>query len=101
MGEPIAITYTGLRLGEKLYEELEELFHDEEDLMPTAHEQILRARTRRAEWSQLSTGMDALAAACAEYDEPRLMALLQSLVPECSTPGRAPDNVIRLNRVSQ
>ncbi len=94
--EEIAITYTGLRPGEKLYEEL---FHDEENLMPTAHEQILLARARRAEWSQLSTGMDALAAACAEYDEPRLMALLQSLVPEFSTPGGVPDNVIRLNRV--
>ena len=36
--EEIAITYIGLRPGEKLYEEL---FHEQENLLPTAHEKIL------------------------------------------------------------
>lgn len=93
--EEIAITYTGLRPGEKLYEEL---FHDQENLMPTAHEKILLARARRSEWPQLLTSLDALQAACDAYDESRLAALLQTLVPEFHAPGQAPDNVIRLNR---
>ncbi len=93
--EEIAITYTGLRPGEKLYEEL---FHDQENLLPTAHAQILLARARRAEWSQLSAGLEELERACAEYDEKRVDALLRALVPEFGAPGRAPDNVVQLNR---
>ncbi|TPW14446.1 MAG: polysaccharide biosynthesis protein CapD, partial [Halothiobacillaceae bacterium] len=42
-GEEIEIIYTGLRPGEKLYEEL---FHDMESLAETSHEKILLAASR-------------------------------------------------------
>ncbi|HQU17254.1 MAG TPA: nucleoside-diphosphate sugar epimerase/dehydratase [Gammaproteobacteria bacterium] len=96
-GEEIQITYTGLRPGEKLYEEL---FHDQENLMPTAHKQILLARSRRADWPAVAAVLDEFDAACVGYDETRLMALLEGLVPEFkSGNARSMDNVIHLNRV--
>ena len=78
-GEDVEIRYTGLRPGEKLYEEL---FHDQEALAGTAHEKILLARHRAVEWSELVTTLDEMAAACARYDAPALSAALQRLVPE-------------------
>jgi FlaA1/EpsC-like NDP-sugar epimerase len=44
-GKDIAITYTGLRPGEKLHETL---FHADELYRPTSHSKILEARARDA-----------------------------------------------------
>jgi len=78
-GEDIAITYTGLRPGEKLYEEL---FHEKEALQSTGHAKILLARHRGFAWERLREIMDQLHAACARYDEPALRVLMKELVPE-------------------
>jgi FlaA1/EpsC-like NDP-sugar epimerase len=80
-GEDIAIVYTGLRPGEKLYEEL---FHEMEALQSTGHEKILLARHRDFAWGRLNEIMDQLRTACAEYDESALRALMKELVPEWS-----------------
>lgn len=81
-GEDIAIIYTGLRPGEKLYEEL---FHEKEALQSTGHAKILLARHRDFGWGRLNEIMDQLNTACAEYDEPALRALMKELVPEWSS----------------
>ena len=78
-GEDIDIIYTGLRPGEKLYEEL---FHEKEALQSTGHAKILLARYREFEWKRLGDVMDSLHQACLEYDEARLRLLLKELVPE-------------------
>jgi len=78
-GEDIDIIYTGLRPGEKLYEEL---FHEQEALHSTGHAKILLARHRDFEWEHLGAIMDNLYGACLEYDEARLRLLLKELVPE-------------------
>jgi len=78
-GEDIDIIYTGLRPGEKLYEEL---FHEKEALQSTGHAKILLARHREFEWKRLGDIMDSLYQACLEYDEARLRLLLRELVPE-------------------
>jgi len=85
-GEDIAIVYTGLRPGEKLYEEL---FHEKEALQSTGHAKILLARHRGFEWERLNEIMDQLNAACAEYDEHALRTFMKELVPEWS--GYVPD----------
>ena len=79
--EDIDIIYTGLRPGEKLYEEL---FHAQEALQSTGHAKILLARHRDFEWKHLGNMMDSLHQACLEYDEARLRLLLKELVPEWS-----------------
>ncbi|MFQ5643171.1 MAG: polysaccharide biosynthesis protein [Thiogranum sp.] len=78
-GEDIAIVYTGLRPGEKLYEEL---FHEKEALQSTGHAKILLARHRGFAWERLQEIMDHLNTACIEYDEHALRALMKELVPE-------------------
>ena len=80
-GEDIAIVYTGLRPGEKLFEEL---FHEKEALQSTGHAKILLARYRDFTWGRLNEIMDQLNTACAENNEHALRALMKELVPEWS-----------------
>jgi FlaA1/EpsC-like NDP-sugar epimerase len=78
-GEDIEIIYTGLRPGEKLYEEL---FHASEKLAGTTHPKILLANSRSMDFSQLEQALDKLALACGTDDERQIYALLSELVPE-------------------
>lgn len=78
-GKDIAIEYTGLRPGEKLFEEL---FHESEQLAPTENEKLFKAKFRELEWHELTQTMRMLSTACAEYQNDELLVLLQSLVPE-------------------
>ena len=95
-GEDIEIVYTGLRPGEKLFEEL---FHDQESLAATPHDKILLARHRHVDWSELNRALDALAEACEDYDEVRLRATLSRMVPELDATQDLPKNVLKLNKV--
>lgn len=78
-GEDIEISYTGLRPGEKLYEEL---FHDSEQLEQTEHEKILLARHRVVEWDRLEVLMDSTESACREYNEDIMLQSIDEFVPE-------------------
>ena len=78
-GEDIAIEYTGLRPGEKLFEEL---FHESEQLVPTAHDKLLKAQFRRFDWQELVETFHLLDKACTTHQEEELYVLLKSLVPE-------------------
>jgi len=80
-GEDIDIIFTGLRPGEKLYEEL---FHEKEALQSTTHEKILLARYREFEWGRLNEVMDEINLACEAYDEKQVRSLMKMLVPEWS-----------------
>ena len=75
----IDIVCTGLRPGEKLYEEL---FHEQEKLEHTQHEKILLARHREVDWDELTRTLDEVESACATFDSSRLLELLTGLVPE-------------------
>lgn len=78
-GKDIMIEYTGLRPGEKLFEEL---FHESEQLAPTEHEKLFKAKFRELNWDELSQTMNLLNKACEEYQDEELFILLKSLVPE-------------------
>ncbi len=75
----IEIVFTGLRPGEKLYEEL---FHDAEALQPTSHPKIMLAGSRAVAWDAMREQLAELARACNSRDIPRLYRQLQQLVPE-------------------
>jgi FlaA1/EpsC-like NDP-sugar epimerase len=77
--EDIEIVYTGLRPGEKLYEEL---FHESEKLAGTTHPKILLANSRSMDFAQLEQVLDKLALACGTDDERQIYGLLSELVPE-------------------
>jgi FlaA1/EpsC-like NDP-sugar epimerase len=74
----IEIIYTGLRPGEKLYEEL---LIDAES-QPTVHPLIHRATERSIPPSELWPQLNALEAAITQRDETQALKLLQQLVPE-------------------
>jgi FlaA1/EpsC-like NDP-sugar epimerase len=78
-GEDIEIVYTGLRPGEKLYEEL---FHDAEKLAETSHPKILLAQCRMMDKDALEMSFDAMQQTCDEGNDAALRNMLAELVPE-------------------
>lgn len=79
LGTDIDIKITGLRPGEKLFEEL---FHGEEPPLPTGQDGILLARPRVSDAGLISAKLSALEKACRERDEEGALAIVASLVPE-------------------
>ena len=73
----IEIVFTGLRPGEKLYEEL--LIGD--GAQPTAHPRILRAHEEHLAWDALQGRLQGLEEAIHRADVATMMALLHELVP--------------------
>jgi FlaA1/EpsC-like NDP-sugar epimerase len=93
-GRDIEIVYTGLRPGEKLFEEL---FHEKEPLRGTQHEKIFLATHRPMEWQLLDKTLRNMDAACKSWDEKSLLKGIAALVPELHPIHRElPDNVIPL-----
>lgn len=72
----IEISFSGLRPGEKLYEEL--LIGD--NVLPTAHSMIMRANEERLPWRQLTLGLDAIIDAIKNGDYPAVREVLKLLV---------------------
>ena len=75
----IEIEYTGLRPGEKLYEEL---FHDEEVLGETAHKKIFLAESRLVDIDTINKKIEELTAACLNSDDEWIRQVVAQLVPE-------------------
>lgn len=74
----IEIRFTGLRPGEKLYEEL--LIGD--NTLPTRHPRIMRAAEHSLSWAELEPMLLDLEEAVKAEDCEALLALLQKAVPE-------------------
>ena len=75
----IAIVYTGLRPGEKLFEEI---FHAQESYAETAHPKIWLAQSRPVSPGALESAMQQAAAASRKFDQASLDRLLTEWVPE-------------------
>ena len=74
----IEIRFTGLRPGEKLYEEL--LIGG--DALPTGHQLIMRANEEMLIWDDLSVILDDLEKAMELNDDKRVISVLKKAVPE-------------------
>jgi FlaA1/EpsC-like NDP-sugar epimerase len=90
----IEIVYTGLRPGEKLFEEL---FHEQESYTGTAHRKIFLAASRSMPWADLTALLRRGAAACAQNEPDEVLAVMRQLVPEFAPPPADPQ-VVPLNR---
>lgn len=75
----VEIKYTGLRDGEKLYEEV---LSETEATKPSFHEKIRIACVREYDWSDVSREIDALIAQSHTYDDMAVVASMKRLVPE-------------------
>ncbi len=84
VGKDIEIRFTGLRPGEKLYEEL---FHQSESLMGTSHPKIMLSASREVEWEAMQALLERLRGACAEREIDTVRTLLHEMVPEFVQPA--------------
>ena len=75
----VEIKYTGLRDGEKLYEEV---LSESEATKPSFHEKIRIACVREYDWSDVSREIDTLIAQSHTYDDMAVVASMKRLVPE-------------------
>ena len=78
-GRDVALVYTGLRSGEKLFEEL---FHAHENYQSTSHAKIFLAQPRSMSWDLLNAQLRQATQAVRDYDEDTLRRSLSSLLPE-------------------
>lgn len=85
-GDDVEIKITGVRPGEKLYEELSVTG---ENMGRTTHEKIYVWRNRKEDWPRVCKRMADLIAAADDLTPEQLKAKLAELVPEFS-PGPAP-----------
>ncbi len=75
----IPIVFTGLRPGEKLYEEL---ITEGERVVESRHRRIKVIRGDHCKLENLNPRLDELTAAAREFDEPAIKQLLKDIVPE-------------------
>lgn len=90
----IAIEYTGLRPGEKLYEEL--LIGD--NVSPTEHPMIMTANEEYLSWDQLKVLLSRLMAAVDEDDYPQVRQLLREVVSDYKPEGEIVDWIYQQRR---
>ncbi|HEV2201983.1 MAG TPA: nucleoside-diphosphate sugar epimerase/dehydratase [Bryobacteraceae bacterium] len=98
-GEDIEICFTGLRPGEKLYEELQ---LDGEDVLPTPHEKIKRFRSAAPNPRYIGRWLERMRVLLTEGDCEAQKAHLLQLVPEYqgSAPARNEADTDRLALVN-
>jgi FlaA1/EpsC-like NDP-sugar epimerase len=77
--QDIAIEFSGLRPGEKLYEEL---LNDMENTMPTHHEKIMVAQVREYNFQTISRHIKELINLSCEYKDRQVVVKMKEIVPE-------------------
>ncbi len=75
----VAISFTGLRPGEKLFEEM---FHGREPPEPTEFPGLLMAKPRTTDQAVVGRAIDEIAAACRDGAVRQALAMLGRMVPE-------------------
>ncbi|MBU1389514.1 MAG: polysaccharide biosynthesis protein [Proteobacteria bacterium] len=75
----IKIEYTGLRPGEKLYEEL---MTDQENVVPTAHEKIMILESSQVDMKVLDEKLDALRTLSEKRNSEEIRKVFKQIVPE-------------------
>jgi FlaA1/EpsC-like NDP-sugar epimerase len=80
----VEIVYTGLRPGEKLFEEL---FYKSEEQNATSVGRITRAKSSTIDWSTLSWHLTALRTLAAKEAETDIRVRMKQIIPEYFYPG--------------
>ena len=78
-GVDIEIAYTGLRPGEKLYEEV---LSNKENTDETSHDRIRIARVREYEYADAAKAVEQLRELSMAVDIPGTVKLMKEIVPE-------------------
>ncbi len=75
----VKIEFTGLRHGEKLYEEL---LATRENTKPTSHDKIMIASVREYDYEDVNDDIEQLINSSYDFDSMRTVAMMKDLVPE-------------------
>ena len=75
----VKIEYTGLRAGEKLYEEV---LSNHEDTLPSFHEKIRIAKVREYDFTTVNNSIEELIQLSTGYDDMQIVAKMKEIVPE-------------------
>ena len=75
----VKIVFTGLRHGEKLYEEL---LATRENTKPTSHDKIMIAEVREYNYEDVNDDIDLLIQSSYDFDSMKTVARMKDLVPE-------------------
>ena len=75
----VRIQYTGLRAGEKLYEEV---LNEKENTKPSFHEKIRIAQVREYDYEHVSKDIDELIALSGQFDDLATVKKMKQIVPE-------------------
>jgi FlaA1/EpsC-like NDP-sugar epimerase len=75
----VEIKFTGLREGEKLYEEV---LNELEGTKPTFHEKIRIAQVREYDYDEVNKEIEELVAISKHYDDMATVAKMKAIVPE-------------------
>lgn len=75
----VEIKYTGLRAGEKLYEEV---LNDKESTKPSFHEKIRIANVREYDYSEVERDIEKLIEVSKQYDDMLTVKKMKDIVPE-------------------
>lgn len=75
----ILLKYTGLRPGEKLYEEL---LSDDAKNLPTPHHKIMVSMDPYKEYSEIKDLIEQIEAAALSHDKTQIVRILKNMVPE-------------------
>ena len=75
----VEIKFTGLRDGEKLYEEV---LNDAEHTLPTIHPKIMVAKVREYDYEQARLNEERLLEASYTYDDMAIVKIMKEIVPE-------------------
>ena len=77
--ENVKIEYTGLRAGEKLYEEV---LSTTENTLPSFHEKIRIAEVREYDFNEVNKQIESLIALSPTYDDMAIVEKMKEIVPE-------------------
>ncbi|MBD8880723.1 MULTISPECIES: polysaccharide biosynthesis protein [Rhodanobacter] len=95
-GSEVPIVFTGLRAGEKLFEEL---FHPLEQYSATTHAKIFLAQHRQVPWELLQATMHKAADMVATDNDEELRRCVSGLLPSFRwSEAPQPDNVVSIRR---
>ena len=75
----VEIKFTGLRDGEKLYEEV---LNQQETTLPTFHKKIKIAKVREYDYSEVCHELDELSEIAQTFDDMKIVAKMKKIVPE-------------------
>lgn len=97
LGKDIQIIYTGLRPGEKIYEEL---LNDQENTIPTHHSKIMIGKVRDYKFENVKNDIQSLLDLYDSQNQTTIVAKMKEIVPEFISQNSPYEHLDKINELS-